>query len=163
MRAAPVSSTTERRAVQVVVLTAAWTVVYSLFAFLLPDGLPGRPMLMDTAFLPFHPLAARALWLTCRSMPDGTPRWRGFRALMWSQIVGVINSLAWIAASAGLPAANSALYQAVGPHHDPSPSTASRVWCRSAAPAPRRSPGSTSPCSCSPARPSGGTSSAGRS
>ncbi|MBP7551549.1 MAG: hypothetical protein KA761_14760, partial [Gemmatimonadaceae bacterium] len=101
-------------AVQVVVLTAAWTVVFALLTLFVPAGLPDRPLLMDTAFLPFHPLAAWALWITCEGISRGTPRWQGFRALMWSQVVGVVNSFVWIGASAGVLAANSALYQAVG-------------------------------------------------
>jgi len=114
VRAAPVSGTTERRAVQVVVLTAAWTVVYALLAILLPADLARRPLVMDTAFMPFHPLAAWALWITCGTIPRGTPRWWGFRALMWSQVVGIVNSLVWVAASAQLLAVNSGLYQLVG-------------------------------------------------
>ena len=108
------SGTTERRAVQVVVLTAAWTVVYALLAILLPADLARRPLVMDTAFMPFHPLAAWALWITCGTIPRGTPRWWGFRALMWSQVVGIVNSLVWVAASAQLLAVNSGLYQLVG-------------------------------------------------
>ena len=108
------SSTTERRAVQVVVLTAAWTVVYALLAILLPADIAERPLLMDTAFVPFHPLAAWALLHACRAMPRDTPRWQGFRALLWSQVVGVVNSFVWMGSSAGLLPANSALYQAVG-------------------------------------------------
>jgi signal transduction histidine kinase len=109
-----VSRTNERQAVQVVVLTAAWTAIYALLTILVPAGVADRPLLMDTAFLPFHPLAAWALMHACRAMPRDTPRWQGFRALMWSQVVGVVNSFVWIGSSAGILSANSALYQAVG-------------------------------------------------
>ncbi len=104
----------ERQAVQVVVITTAWTVLFAGLALLLPFDIAARPLLMDSAFLPAHALAAWALWLVRRSIPRGTDRWWGFHALLLAQLIGILNSVVWVASSAGALPVNSFVYQAIG-------------------------------------------------